>query len=147
MITNSYLILLPPFVCKQNQATDSEKKVSWALTRDDNFNFRAAHWADLHGLLYNALPPNILLWGHLFLSFCISEDKTSVKIKAKVLQTDEEIEIVSNLLVAADGSLSSIRQSFLPGLKLRFLTKTNENLLLYFFRYILLMNLKFVIKI
>ena len=148
MITNSDLILLPPFVCKQNQARDSEKKVSWTLTRDDNFNFRAAHWADLHGLLYNALPPNILLWGHLFLSFCISEDKTSVKIKAKVLQTDEEIEIVSNLLVAADGSLSSIRQSFLPGLKLRFLTKQkNENLLLCFFPYILLMNLKFVNKI
>ncbi|XP_065629789.1 uncharacterized protein LOC112006444 isoform X2 [Quercus suber] len=104
----------------ENQARDSEKKVSWTLTRDDNFNFRAAHWADLHGLLYNALPPNILLWGHLFLSFCISEDKTSVKIKAKVLQTDEEIEIVGNLLVAADGSLSSIRQSFLPGLKLRY---------------------------
>ena len=117
------------FVCKQNQARDSDKKVSWTLTRDDNFNFRAAHWADLHGLLYNALPPkgpNILLWGHLFLSFCISEDKTSVKIKAKVLQTDEEIEIVGNLLVAADGSLSSIRQSFLPGLKLRFLTKQKK---------------------
>ena len=115
-------ITLQIFVCKQNQATDSEKKVSWTLTRDDNFNFRTAHWADLHGLLYNALPPNILLWGHLFLSFCIFEDKTSVKIKAKVLQTDEEIEIVGNLLVAADGSLSSIRQSFLPCLKLRFLT-------------------------
>ncbi|XP_023894480.2 uncharacterized protein LOC112006444 isoform X1 [Quercus suber] len=109
-----------PLTIDMNQARDSEKKVSWTLTRDDNFNFRAAHWADLHGLLYNALPPNILLWGHLFLSFCISEDKTSVKIKAKVLQTDEEIEIVGNLLVAADGSLSSIRQSFLPGLKLRY---------------------------
>ena len=111
------------FVCKQNQATDSEKKVSWTLTRDDNFNFRAAHWADLHGLLYNALPPNILLGGHLFLSFCISDDKKSVRIKAKVLQIEEEIEIVSNLLVAADGSFSFICQKFLTGLKLRFLTK------------------------
>ncbi|XP_030962144.1 uncharacterized protein LOC115983570 [Quercus lobata] len=109
-----------PLTIDMNQARDSEKEVSWTLTRDDNFNFRAAHWADLHGLLYNALPPNILLWGYLFLSFCISEDKTSVKIKAKVLETDEEIEIVGNLLVAADGSLSSIRQSFLPGLKLRY---------------------------
>ena len=110
------------FVCKQNQAIDSEK-ISWTLTRDENFNFRAAHWGDLRGLLYNALPSNILLGGHLFLSFCISDDKKSVKIKAKVLQIEEEIEIVSNLLVAADGSFSSIRQKFLTGLKLRFLTK------------------------
>ena len=78
------------------------------------FNFRAAHWGDLHGLLYNALPPNILLGGHLFLSFCISDDRTSVKIKAKVLQTDEEIEIVCNSLVAAEGvSLLSARVFFL----------------------------------
>ena len=93
------------------------------MTRDENFNCRAADWTDLHSLLYNALPPNIVLWGHLFLSFYISDDKKSVKIKVKVVQTDEEIEIVGNLLVAADGSLSSIRQSFLPGLKLRFLTE------------------------
>ena len=56
-------------------------------------------------------------------SFCISDDKKPVKIKAKVLQIEVEIEIVSNLLVAADGSFSSIRQKFLIGLKLRFLTK------------------------
>jgi hypothetical protein len=111
------------FVCKQNQATDSEKKVSWTLSRDENFNFRAALWADLHGLLFNALPSNIFFWGHLFLSFCVSDDKTSVKVKAKVLQTDETIEIVGNLLVAADGSLSSIRQSFFSDFKLRFATK------------------------
>lgn len=111
------------FVCKQNQATDCEKKVSWTLTRDENFNFRAALWTDLHGLLFNALPSNIFFWGHLFLSFCVSDDKTSVKVKAKVLQTDETIEIVGNLLVAADGSLSSIRQSFFTDFKLRFVTK------------------------
>uniref|UniRef100_A0A2N9IIS1 FAD-binding domain-containing protein n=1 Tax=Fagus sylvatica TaxID=28930 RepID=A0A2N9IIS1_FAGSY len=109
-----------PLTIDLNQATDSEKKVSWTLTRDENFNFRAAYWTDLHSLLYNALPPNIVLWGHLFLSFSISDDKKSVKIKVKVVQTDEEIEIVGNLLVAADGSLSSIRQSFLPGHKLRY---------------------------
>ncbi|KAK9273601.1 hypothetical protein L1049_018411 [Liquidambar formosana] len=104
----------------QDQATDSEKKISWTLTRDENFNFRAAHWSDLHGLLHDALPPDIFFWGHLFLSFSISHDKTSVKVKAKVIQTDENIEIVGDLLVAADGCLSSIRQSFLPDLKLRY---------------------------
>jgi hypothetical protein len=84
------------FVCKQNQATNSEKKVSWTLARDENFNFRVALWADFHGLLFNALPSNIFFWGHLFLSFCVSDDKTSIKVKAKVLQTDETIEIVEN---------------------------------------------------
>ncbi|KAJ0091037.1 hypothetical protein Patl1_12793 [Pistacia atlantica] len=40
--------------------------------------------------------------------------------QAKVLQTNEIIEMESDLLVAADGCLSSIRQSFLPDLKLRY---------------------------
>ncbi|XP_031257706.1 uncharacterized protein LOC116115720 [Pistacia vera] len=108
-----------PLTIDQNQATDGEK-VRWTLARDENFNFRAAHWADLHSLLFNALPPNIFLWGHLYLSFAISEYKTSVVVKAKVLQTNEIIEMESDLLVAADGCLSSIRQSFLPDLKLRY---------------------------
>jgi 2-polyprenyl-6-methoxyphenol hydroxylase-like FAD-dependent oxidoreductase len=116
-------ITIMGFHLQQNQATDSGKKVSWTLTRDENFNFRAALWADLHGLLLNALPSNIFFWGHLFLSFCVSDDKTSVKVKAKVLQSEETIEIVGNLLVAADGSLSSIRQSFFPDFKLRFVSK------------------------
>ncbi|XVF34420.1 hypothetical protein REPUB_Repub18cG0057600 [Reevesia pubescens] len=109
-----------PLTIDQNQATDSATKVSWTLTRDEEFSFRATHWADLHGLLYNALPPDTFFWGHQFISFSISEDKTSVKVKAKVLQNDEIIEIDGNLLVAADGCLSLIRQSFLPDTKLRY---------------------------
>ncbi|KAI3512365.1 hypothetical protein L1887_19680 [Cichorium endivia] len=109
-----------PLTIDQNQATDSEKKISRMLTRDENFNFRAAYWSDLHGLLYKALPPNIFLWGHLFLSFNLSDDKKSVKVQSKELQTGKAIEIVGDLLVAADGCLSSIRQTFLPDLKLRY---------------------------
>ncbi|KAK6273147.1 hypothetical protein POUND7_010230 [Theobroma cacao] len=109
-----------PLTIDQNQATDSATKMSWTLTRDEEFNFRAAHWADLHGLLYNALPRDIFFWGHQFLCFTISEDKSSVKVKAKVLRNDEIIEIDGNLLVAADGCLSLIRQSCLPDIKLRY---------------------------
>ncbi|KAF5192429.1 Aurachin C monooxygenase/isomerase [Thalictrum thalictroides] len=109
-----------PLTIDLNQATDSERKISWTLTRDENFNFRAAHWADLHSLLYGALPPNIFLWGHLFLSFSISDDKTCVKVKAKVLHTDEIIEITSDLLIGADGCLSAIRKYFMPDHKLRY---------------------------
>jgi len=105
---------------EQNCVTDSERKVHSTLTRDESLNFRAAHWADLHGLLYNALPSDIFLWGHLFLSFHVLHDKGSVIVKAKVLQTGEVVEIQGDLLVAADGCLSSIRQKYLPDFKLRF---------------------------
>ncbi|XP_058724843.1 uncharacterized protein LOC131596255 [Vicia villosa] len=110
-----------PLTIDQNQVTDSEKKVNWTLTRDESFNFRASHWADLHGVLYNALPPQVFLWGHLLLSFHVANEKgTSVIIKAKVLQTGEIVEIIGDLLVAADGCLSSIRQKYLPDFKLRY---------------------------
>ncbi|CAL8104878.1 unnamed protein product [Prunus armeniaca] len=109
-----------PLTIDQNDAIDGEKKVKWTLTRDEDFNCRAAHWADLHALLYNALPPNLFLWGHHFLSFTVSSDKGSVKVKATAHQTNEIFEIVGDLLVAADGCLSSIRQSFVPDHKLRY---------------------------
>lgn len=105
----------------QNRATDGETKESWELTRDDEFNFRAAHWFDLHGLLLRELPPDVVFWGHLFLSFHVSDDKNEVKVKTRVVQTDEVIEITGSLLVAADGCLSSVRKNFLPSLKLRYL--------------------------
>ncbi|KAL3500395.1 hypothetical protein ACH5RR_039488 [Cinchona calisaya] len=109
-----------PLTIDQNQATDGEKKISWTLTRDENFNFRAAYWADLYGLLYNALPSDSVLWGHFFLSFCISDNKTCVTVKCKVLETGDTIVIVGDLLIAADGCLSSVRKHFLPDLKPRY---------------------------
>ncbi|XP_074278870.1 uncharacterized protein LOC141602530 [Silene latifolia] len=109
-----------PLSVDQNQATDTEKKTHRILTRDEEFNFRAAHWADLHELLLNSLPPNILMWGHHFLSFSIADDKASVTVKAKVLETGEIVEIVGDLLIAADGCLSSIRRTFLPNHTLRY---------------------------
>jgi 2-polyprenyl-6-methoxyphenol hydroxylase-like FAD-dependent oxidoreductase len=57
----------------------------------------------------------------VFLSFrTYAEKKLSIVVKAKVLQTNEIVEIDGNLLVAADGCLSSIRQTILPSLKLRY---------------------------
>ncbi|KAF8389041.1 hypothetical protein HHK36_025726 [Tetracentron sinense] len=57
---------------------------------------------------------------HLFLSFCISDDKAPVKVMARVLENEEVIQIVADLLVAADGCLSTIRRNFLPDLRLRY---------------------------
>lgn len=96
-------------------------KESWEQTTDEEFNFRAAHWYDLHGLLYRELPPDVVLWGHFFLSFRVNDDKHGVTIKARVVQTDEVVEIARNLLVAADGCLSSVRKHFFRDLKLRYL--------------------------
>ncbi|KAL0557670.1 hypothetical protein IC582_006220 [Cucumis melo] len=110
-----------PLTVDQNQATvDRETKERLILSRDENFNFRAALWADLHGLLYNELPSEIFLWGHHFLSFCKSEDKACVKIRARVLQSGEIAEIVGDLLVGADGCLSSVLRTFLPNFELRY---------------------------
>ncbi|PIN13574.1 Kynurenine 3-monooxygenase [Handroanthus impetiginosus] len=109
-----------PLSIDQNEATDGDKKINWILSRDENFNFRAAYWSDLHSLLYKALPPEIVRWGHMFLSFCVSHDKTCVTVRSKILQTGDKIDVVGDLLIGADGCLSSIRQSFYPDLKLRY---------------------------
>ncbi|KAK6119478.1 hypothetical protein DH2020_046782 [Rehmannia glutinosa] len=109
-----------PLTIDQNQVTDGGKKINRMLTRDEDFNFKAVYWSDLHSLLYKALPPEIVRWGHAFLSFSISDGKTCARVKSKILQTGDVIEVVGDLLIAADGCLSSIRQSFLPDLKLRY---------------------------
>ncbi|KAH9760858.1 FAD binding 3 domain-containing protein [Citrus sinensis] len=97
-----------------------EKSICRVLARDENFNYLQAHWTDLHGLIYNTLPVEIVFWGHLYLTFCISHDKSTVNVKAKNLRTDVIIDVVGDLLVAADGSRSSVRQTFLPDSKLRY---------------------------
>ncbi|CAN1828165.1 3-hydroxybenzoate 6-hydroxylase [Linum perenne] len=113
---------LDPQSLSQNQATDAETKARSVLTRDEQFNFRAAHWADLHHLLYSSFPPDSVsfLWGHFYLSFSVSEDKSSVSVQSKVLQTGEIVEVTGDLLVAADGCLSAVRRTFLPDLELRY---------------------------
>ncbi|XP_020267485.1 uncharacterized protein LOC109842969 isoform X2 [Asparagus officinalis] len=109
-----------PLTIELHQAVDKEKKTSRLLLRDDNFTYRCAHWTDLHSVIYKALMPDTVLWGHRFLSLCISNDKASVVVKLEVLQTNEIKEVVADLLVAADGSLSMIRHNFIPDHKLRY---------------------------
>ncbi|KDO41569.1 hypothetical protein CISIN_1g035933mg, partial [Citrus sinensis] len=109
-----------PLTIDQNRAVDREKNICRVLARDENFNYLQAHWTDLHGLIYNTLPVEIVFWGHLYLTFCISHDKSTVNVKAKNLRTDVIIDVVGDLLVAADGSRSSVRQTFLPDSKLRY---------------------------
>jgi len=91
------------------------------LARDEDLNLRAAHWGDLHRRLHEELPPAVtVLWGHQFLSFEAPDDTRGVVATARVLRTGETVEVTGDLLIAADGSTSSVRRSFLPDLKLRF---------------------------
>ncbi|KAE8726257.1 hypothetical protein F3Y22_tig00007179pilonHSYRG00071 [Hibiscus syriacus] len=110
----------PPGHLAPHYRSDDATKESWTLTRGEEFNFRAAHWADLHGLLYNALSPDVFFWGHQFISFTVSEAKSHVKVKVKLLRNNNIVEIDGYILIAADGCLSLIRQHFLPDLKLRY---------------------------
>ncbi|CAM0910145.1 unnamed protein product [Alopecurus aequalis] len=114
-----------PLAVDLNRATDSETKEARTLTRDEGFNFRAAHWGELHRRIHEALPPAVtVLWGHQFLSFEVSDDdddgKRGVVATARVLATGETVEVAGDLLVSADGCTSSIRRRFLPDLKLRY---------------------------
>ncbi|XP_074579859.1 uncharacterized protein LOC141836299 isoform X1 [Curcuma longa] len=109
-----------PLSIDLNRLTDSGTKASRTLTRDEDFDFRAAHWADLHSILLRTLPPDTVLWGHQFLSFEVSDGRSSVVTNARVLRTDEIIGIASDLVVAADGCLSSIRRRLFPDSKLRY---------------------------
>ncbi|ESR63770.1 hypothetical protein CICLE_v10010356mg [Citrus x clementina] len=92
-----------PLTIDQNRAVDQEKNICRILARDENFNYLQAHWTDLHSLIYNTLPPEIFFG-----------------VTSKNLKTDEVIDIAGDLLVAADGSRSSVRQTFLPDSKLRY---------------------------
>ncbi|GER46912.1 FAD/NAD(P)-binding oxidoreductase family protein [Striga asiatica] len=108
-----------PLTIDQNQVTEPDKKINRVLTRDEDFNFRAAYWSDLHSLLYRALPLDIVRWGHMFVSYSSSDDKTLVRVNSKTLETGV-VEVTCDLLVAADGCLSSVRRILFPDLKLRY---------------------------
>ncbi|EPS60708.1 monooxygenase family protein, partial [Genlisea aurea] len=109
-----------PLSIDQNGATDVQNGITRILSRDEDFNFRAAYWSDLHRLLHQALPEGTVRWGHMFLSFSDSDGADRVTVKAKALHTGDVYEVVADLLVAADGCLSSIRRSLYPDLKLRY---------------------------
>ncbi|KAE8735440.1 Acyl-CoA N-acyltransferases (NAT) superfamily protein [Hibiscus syriacus] len=82
-------------------------------------------WISNPQLLHQATLPltidqNQATDGHQFISFTISDDKSHVRVKAKLLRNDNGVEIDGDLLIAADRCLSLTRQHFLPALKLRY---------------------------
>ena len=59
-----------------------------------------------------------------------------MKIAARVQQTDEIIDIIGDLLVGADGCLSSVLQTFLPNFQLRYMNmKMEQNAEVYVHAY------------
>ncbi|GLJ32651.1 hypothetical protein SUGI_0656950 [Cryptomeria japonica] len=108
-----------PLTIDQSQATDSKSNATRVLARDENFNYRAAHWSDLHKMLYDKLPRDTVHWGHEVVSFQQSED--GVRVEVKVAQTGQTVVVDGDLLVAADGSMSLIRKHFEPHQHRRYL--------------------------
>lgn len=53
------------------------------------------------------------------MSFAETKDKRGVVATARMLRTGDKVEVTGDMMVAADGSQSSIRRHFLPDLKLR----------------------------
>uniref|UniRef100_A0A6V7QPV5 FAD-binding domain-containing protein n=1 Tax=Ananas comosus var. bracteatus TaxID=296719 RepID=A0A6V7QPV5_ANACO len=93
-----------PLTVDLNRVTENEQKRSWTLTRDDSL----------------ALPEGVILWAHQFITFRVLESELTVVAEVEALQTGKTLQIAADLLVAADGCLSTIRQQFLPDFKLRY---------------------------
>ncbi|GLJ32653.1 hypothetical protein SUGI_0656970 [Cryptomeria japonica] len=112
-----------PLTIDQIQTTDSKSNATRVLARDENFNYRATHWSDLHRMLYDKLPRDTVHWGHEVVSIQQIEDGDGlgVKVEVKVAQTGQTVVVDGNLLVAADGSMSLIRKHFVPHQHLRYL--------------------------
>lgn len=110
----------------QNRAVDPETKECVTLSRDDMYRHWAAHWSELHRILREALPAGIVQFNHEALSVENSEDGTSVKVRvAKGGDTQDIMELQGDLIVAADGSMSRMRQYFVPTDKRRYATVTS----------------------
>ena len=71
----------------------------------------SSHWSDIHQMLLKALPDqSILCFAHTVTSF--SQDASGVVVKATKKAedgTEQELSFRGDLMVAADGSMSSTR--------------------------------------
>ncbi|KAL1532445.1 hypothetical protein AAHA92_32455 [Salvia divinorum] len=85
-------------------------------TKPQLLQLLSLHMTIEHVALSTARCNKTLFAGDSF-SVLHSDDKTFVSVQAEGLQTNETVAIVSDLLVEADGCLSSIRETFLLDLK------------------------------
>lgn len=75
------------------------------------------HWSDLHQMLLNGLPDGIVRFSHTVTSLEQPEGSRKVTVRAdrrkgKESEETAQIQLDCDLLVAADGSMSTTRQRF-----------------------------------
>lgn len=78
---------------------------------------RSLHWSDLHQMLLKGLPDGIVHFSHTVTSLEQPESSQNVIVRAdrrkgKESEETEHIQLECDLLVAADGSMSTTRQRF-----------------------------------
>eukprot|EP00897_Mesotaenium_endlicherianum_P000456 jgi/Mesen1/10410/ME000081S09792 len=103
-----------PLPREEVRAVNKETMQTLTLYTDDNYNHRAAHWGDLHGLLMEKLPPGILYYDHEVVSFDKPNNRDNrVQVTARVGGKDGELRsFEGDVMVAADGSASLTRKKF-----------------------------------
>ena len=77
--------------------------------------FCSLHWSDLHGMLCEQLPAGTVSFSHSVVGFQQHGDQVKIIVEQHAgTQQDRQFEVTADLLVAADGSNSSVRQLLYP---------------------------------
>ncbi|KAH6559102.1 hypothetical protein KP509_1Z028000 [Ceratopteris richardii] len=84
------------------------------VSKDQSYAHRAAHWSDIHRILYDSLPNDVVKWGHEVDAMDTTADGMHVNVHFKKGDSSVSEMISANLVIAADGSMSETRRQFLP---------------------------------
>ncbi|MCO5585581.1 hypothetical protein L7F22_039516 [Adiantum nelumboides] len=114
---NSYTV---PLSYEENRVFNPVLKQWRTVAKDQSFNYHAAHWSDLHRMLYDSLPGDIVKWDHEVTASEVTADGLHVNVYFKKGGSSTVEMMQANLLIAADGSMSETRRRFLPDEKRRY---------------------------
>ena len=88
-----------------------------------NYSF---HWSDLHRMLFNSLPEGTVRFSHKVVAYNRSGDSLLITAEASgEPSSTRDVKFTADLLVAADGSNSTIRRLMYPEDKRRFASLTH----------------------
>lgn len=103
----------------KNRVVHGIPKRGHVVARDQQYNNLAAHWSDVHRMLYEALPVGTVKWGHEVMAVDEAADGKHVKVHFRKGGSSTVEAMQGNLLIAADGSMSETRKALLPHEKRR----------------------------
>ncbi|KAI5065163.1 hypothetical protein GOP47_0019858 [Adiantum capillus-veneris] len=103
-----------PLSYEENRVFHPILKLWQTVAKDQSYNYHAAHWSDLHRLLYDSLPGDMVKWDHEVTASEVTADGLHVNVYFKKGGSSTVEVMQANLLIAADGSMSGTRTRFLP---------------------------------